>query len=154
MERIRLQLDEVCDRVCNIPAPRTGLEAKFSLRLTTAMGLAGVDTGRLATYAEATAADPLLVGLRDRVEFDFRQGTPNTRARMEVLLTDGSRLAAEHDSGVPASDVAEQGHRLEQKFSALVEPVLGFARNRQIVEQVRGLDELRDVREMMQLCAG
>ena len=45
--RIRLRLDETCDRVCNIPAPRTGLEAKFSLRLTTAMALAGVDTGGL-----------------------------------------------------------------------------------------------------------
>src|SRR6201996_9169995 len=45
VERIRLSLDETCDRICNIPAPRTGLEAKFSLRLTTAMALAGVDTG-------------------------------------------------------------------------------------------------------------
>ena len=28
IERINPQLDEACDRVCNIPAPRTGLEAK------------------------------------------------------------------------------------------------------------------------------
>ena len=51
--RIRLRLDETCDRICNIPAPRTGLEAKFSLRLTTAMALAGVDTGGLGSYSEA-----------------------------------------------------------------------------------------------------
>src|SRR5487761_492085 len=69
IERIRLELDEACDRVCNIPAPRTGLEAKFSLPLTTAMGLAGVDTGRLSTYSEAVAADPALIALRDKVEF-------------------------------------------------------------------------------------
>src|ERR1700761_8171100 len=69
--RIRLGLDETCDRICNIPAPRTGLEAKFSLRLTTAMALAGVDTGGLASYSERTAADPTLVALRDKVEFDF-----------------------------------------------------------------------------------
>ena len=56
--RIRLRLDETCDRICNIPAPRTGLEAKFSLRLTTAMALAGVDTGGLGSYSEETAADP------------------------------------------------------------------------------------------------
>jgi 2-methylcitrate dehydratase PrpD len=62
---IRLILDESCDRVCNIAAPRTGLEAKFSLRFTTAMALAGVDTGGLASYSEATAADPTLVALRD-----------------------------------------------------------------------------------------
>ena len=58
VERIRVQLEESCDRICNIPAPRTGLEAKFSLRLATAMGLAGIDTGRLSTYSEAVAADP------------------------------------------------------------------------------------------------
>ena len=31
VERIRLRIDEASDRICNIPAPRTGLEAKFSL---------------------------------------------------------------------------------------------------------------------------
>src|SRR4051794_34396915 len=78
VERIDVQIDEACDRICNIPAPRTGLEAKFSLRLTTAMGLAGVDTSRLSTYSEEVAADPVLVGLRDKVSFDFRTGIPNT----------------------------------------------------------------------------
>ena len=41
VERIAVRLEESCDRICNIPAPVTGLEAKFSLRLTTAMGLGG-----------------------------------------------------------------------------------------------------------------
>ena len=79
--RIRLRLDETCDRICNIAAPRTGLEAKFSLRLTTAMALAGVDTGGLGSYSEETAADPTLVALRDKVEFDFDSGRPNTHRR-------------------------------------------------------------------------
>ena len=87
--RIRLSLDETCDRICNIPTPRTGLEAKFSLRLTTAMALAGVNTGGLASYSEATAADPTLIALRDKVEFDFQNGRPNTIADLELVLTDG-----------------------------------------------------------------
>src|SRR3954462_2669328 len=37
--RITLSLDRSCDRVCNIPAPTDGLEAKFSLRQTVAMAL-------------------------------------------------------------------------------------------------------------------
>ena len=40
------------DRVCNIPAPTDGLEAKFSLRQTVAMALAGVDTASLGAYSE------------------------------------------------------------------------------------------------------
>ena len=152
--RIRLTIDGMADRVCNIPAPRTGLEAKFSLRLTTAMALAGVDTGGLVNYSEATAANPMLVRLRDRVEFDFLQGQPNTIAELELELTDGSRVSARHDSGIPAADAADQGRRLEEKFTALVEPILGAARSRELIEQINRLDELLDVRHLMALCAG
>ena len=152
--RITLELDEACDRVCNIPAPRTGLEAKFSLRLTTAMGLAGVDTGRLSSYSETTTADPMLVALRDKVDFTFRQGTPHTQARLDLLLNDGQRLTAEHDSGVPAADVGEQGRRLQEKFAALVEPVFGSERCRQLIAQIDRLDSLGNVRDLMRLCAG
>ena len=81
--------------MCNIPAPVTGLEAKFSLRLTTAMGIAGVDTGRLSTYSEAVAADPTLVRLRDKLEFDFRKDQPITLAELELLLTDGRHVTAQ-----------------------------------------------------------
>ena len=38
-------------RCATSPHPATGLEAKFSLRFTIALALAGVDTARLATYS-------------------------------------------------------------------------------------------------------
>src|SRR5271156_554725 len=109
VEQVRVEIEESCDRICNIAAPQTGLEAKFSLRLATAMGLAGFDTGRLSTYSEAVAADTVLVELRDKVHLDFRVGIPNTFARLELLLTDGRRLIATHDSGIPATDTPDQG---------------------------------------------
>ena len=62
--------------------PRTGLEAKFSLRLTTAMALAGVDTGDLTTYSEQTAADPVLIGVA-------RQGRASTSAPTPVTPRPG-----------------------------------------------------------------
>jgi 2-methylcitrate dehydratase PrpD len=153
VERIRLRLDAACDRICNIPAPRTGLEAKFSLRLTTAMGLAGIDTGRLSTYSEAVAADPTLVALRDKIEFEFRDDLPSTFAEIELLLTDGTRMTAKHDSGLPMTDVALQGRRLGEKFTALVEPVLGTDRSHVLQVQIRRLDALSDLRKMMAGCA-
>src|SRR5205823_903038 len=62
-----LSLDKSCERVCNIPAPTDGLEAKFSLRQTVAMTLSGVDTASLAAYSSETATDPALVRLRDKL---------------------------------------------------------------------------------------
>jgi 2-methylcitrate dehydratase PrpD len=150
--RIRLSLDETCDRICNIPAPRTGLEAKFSLRLTTAMALAGVDTGGLGSYSEETAADPTLIALRDMVEFDFASGRSNTVADLEIVLTDGSRVAASHDSGVPTTDIDEQGRRLEEKFTSLAEPILGGAKAHDLLGELGRFDGLRDLRGVMRLC--
>ncbi len=151
---VRLRVDQAADRVCNIAKPTNGLETKFSLRMTTAMALAGVETSRLDSYCEAVAADPVLVGLRDKVEIDFQSGWPHTQAVLEVETTDGARMSAQYDAGVPAADVMEQGKRLVQKFHALVDPILGPARAREIVAAVQGLDGLADLRGLGAICAG
>ena len=151
---IRLKIDMATDRVCNIPAPTNGLETKFSLRQTTAMALAGIETGRLDSYNEANAADPVLVGLRERMEIDFQSGWAHTKAELDVQTTDGAHFSATYDAGIPAADVLEQGRRLETKFHALVDPILGHARAAQIIAQVRRLDKLETVRDLARLCAG
>ena len=115
------------------------------------MALAGIETGALASYSEANAADPALVALRNRVELDFQSGWPHTLAEIELELTDGSRVEARHDAGIPSADIADQGRRLGQKFSALVEPLLG-ARAGQITDAVNRLDALEDVRGTLALC--
>ena len=149
VERVDLRLEESCDRICNIPAPKTGLEAKFSLRLTTAMGLAGVDTSRLSTFSEEVAADPVLVGLRDKVSPDFRTGVPSTFTEIELSLRDGSKLTASHDAGTPAVDVTHQGTRLEAKFAALVDPLLGTRKTARLIADIGRLDALPDLRGIL-----
>jgi 2-methylcitrate dehydratase PrpD len=154
VRRITVRAEKSSDRICNIPAPVTGLEAKFSLRLTTAMGLAGVDTSRLSNYSREVAADSVLVGLRDKVELDFRAGIPSTFSEIELLLTDGSRFTAQHDSGIPASDVTQQGTRLEAKFAALVDPVLGSEKTARLIADIGRLDTLTQVRELLETAGG
>lgn len=153
VERIEVRLEEASDRICNIPAPRTGLEAKFSLRLTTAMGLAGVDTSRLSSHSEAVAADPVLVGLRDKVSVVFRTGIPNTFTEIALSLRDGTILTAQHDSGIPAANVVHQGRRLEAKFAALVDPLLGTEKTSQLIADVGRLDQLDEILSLLALCA-
>ena len=153
VERVRVTLEESCDRICNIPAPATGLEAKFSLRLATAMGFAGIDTGRLSTYSGEVATAPDLVRLRDKVELDFRTGIPNTFAEIDLLLTDGTRLSAKHDAGLPATDTVAQGGRLEEKFAGLVEPVLGTERCAALIALINGFDTLENVAALTAACA-
>src|SRR5205823_9731198 len=151
--QMTLSLDRSCDRVCNIPAPTDGLEAKFSLRQTVAMALSGVDTASLSAYSAATATDPALVQLREKLALDFHDGWPQAAAELEVALTDGRVLKAKHDAGIPSSDIAAQGDRLAAKFDALAEPSLGAARSRELRETILGLDGLADVGALTRLAA-
>ncbi len=152
--RITLRLDKSCERVCNIAAPSDGLEAKFSLRQTVAMALSGIDTARLDTYSAATATDPALVRLRDKVALDFQDGWPQAAAEIEVVLGDGRVLRASHDAGIPSADIAGQGERLASKFDALTEPVVGLARARELREMISGLDRLADIGALARLATG
>ena len=154
VERIDVRLEESCDRICNIASPTTGLEAKFSLRLTTAMGLAGLDTSRLSTYSAEVAADPVLAGLRDKVSLEFQTGIPNTFTEIGLSLRDGSRFTAQHDAGIPATDVAHQGTRLEAKFAALVDPVLGTHATARLLADIGRFDSLSDIRSILAMSAG
>ena len=82
--------------VCDRPAPATGLEAKFSYRMTAAMSLAGLDTAALDVYSEATCMRPDLVALRDRVTVTADEAIPDTAS--EVAVTAAGRVCkAGHD---------------------------------------------------------
>jgi 2-methylcitrate dehydratase PrpD len=148
---VTLRLDASCERVCNIPAPTDGLQSKFSLRQTVAMALAGIDTASLGAYSAENARDPRLVGLRERVVLDWQDSWPQTLSELELELADGRRLTAQHDAGVPASDIADQGRRLAAKFDALVEPVLGSSRTRELRETIAGLDDVADIGTLARL---
>jgi len=150
---INLKLHHATDRVCNIPAPTDGLQAKFSLRQTVAMALSGLDTASLGAYSVATATDPALVGLRERVNLDFREDFPEAGAAIEVELRDGRKASASFDAGIPMADIAAQGGRLGEKFDALAAPVVGAARARELREVVAGLDAVDDVGALAKLAA-
>jgi 2-methylcitrate dehydratase PrpD len=149
---VRIRLDRACAGVCNIAEPRTGLEAKFSLRFTMALALAGADTSRLSVYSDAAAHDEAMNRLRDRVAVEFASGWPITLTEVEIALDDGRVVAARHDAGVPAPDVNQQGRRLEDKFSALVGPILGASRAEALRETIARLDEITDVGELARQC--
>ncbi len=144
-------VDAGAAKVCHIPEPRTGLEAKFSLRLTTAMALAGLDTASLETYSGRNATDPALMRLRDTIAVEFKPDWPHTLAEVRVTLNDGQVLRARYDSGVPASDLNAQQTRLDAKFMSLAEPVLGRGQAEQLAGAVASLDRVDQLGELTRL---
>jgi 2-methylcitrate dehydratase PrpD len=152
VKSVRIRLDRACAGVCNISDPCTGLEAKFSLRFTMALGLAGVDTSRLSAYSDDATHDREMNRLRDKVTVEFTSGWPITLTEVEIALGDGRTVAARHDSGVPAPDVDDQGRRLEEKFTALVAPLLGGKRADTLRETIGRLDEIQDIGDLTRQC--
>jgi len=138
--------------VCNIHEPRTGLEAKFSLRLVSAMALAGKSTSNIAGYVDGLCTDQELVRLRDRMrvvgDSELERGTSEV-----IVSMDDGVVYREFDNGsVPSQDLDRQGQRLEDKFMVLASPVIGDGKAREIVDLVRKLDELESMEALVQRC--
>jgi 2-methylcitrate dehydratase PrpD len=146
---VTLKVDRETDKVCNIQKPASGLEAKFSLKLTTAFALAGIDTAAMESYSAANANDPRLARLRDKVQIDFQAEWPHTLAEISVELTNGRHFEARHDSGVPESDVKQQGDRIVAKYRSLATPVLGETRAEALLAQVQRLESLESMDGLM-----
>jgi 2-methylcitrate dehydratase PrpD len=112
--------------LCDIAAPSTPEEAKFSLQATTAMALLGDDTSTESTFREESIRRPALVSLRDRVSIRFdasADGRP-TWSAMRLVTREGSTLEAETDANEPERNLGRREERLIAKFRSLASRVL------------------------------
>ncbi len=105
--------------VCNTPAPRTGLEAKFSYRFTAAMALSGISTARIENFNDDIVADPALVALRDRITVQEDPALTEMQARVRLTLTDGTTQEVFHDLNAPIP-TEQRADRLMEKARAVV----------------------------------
>ncbi|HLM13170.1 MAG TPA: MmgE/PrpD family protein, partial [Reyranella sp.] len=153
VKKILLRIDAGADKVCNIPHPTTGLEAKFSLRQTVAMALNGVDTAALDSYSDAITQEPRMKALRDKVSIEFKPNWEHSLAEMAIQLDDGTTIEASHDSGIPWADVKKQRKAIETKFESLVTPVLGAYGTSRLYDAIERLDSLSDVGELARASA-
>jgi 2-methylcitrate dehydratase PrpD len=148
IEWVAVEVHPSCLDVCTIPEPRTGLEAKFSLRATTAMVLLGDDTGDPLAYTDARMADAEFVALRDRIRVETTAADPIAAATVRVGTRDGRQLSATVDAGAPEADLGRQGERVEAKFLTLAAPVIGEQRAAAVVEAVSRLEKLGSIVEI------
>jgi len=108
-------------KVCNIPAPTTGLEAKFSYRMTAAMVLAGHDTAALSTFTDRACAEPALVALRDRVTVETDPAMPETAAAVRLGRHAGAPIETRFDIADPLPYEAREA-KVRVKAASLLGP--------------------------------
>jgi 2-methylcitrate dehydratase PrpD len=152
IERVVVRVEKSLDAMCNIATPRTGLEAKFSLRFMTAAALLGSDTAGLVLFEDTNVRDAAICALRDKVKVEWVKDCPTAWAEVIIDLTDGRKVSSVHDAGIPPTDYVQQGQRLREKFERLTEPVIGAARSAAILKLVESLERI-SVPELMVACA-
>jgi 2-methylcitrate dehydratase PrpD len=137
--------------VCNIYAPETVLEGKFSLRFTAALALIRSDLSNLA-FTEANIHDPALIAIRDRITVELVQDLEETSSEVLLTLTDGRELCEFVEEEGPKADKGQEWKRLENKFLGLTIPVLGKERADLLIQAIERLEDTTTVAEIAALC--
>jgi 2-methylcitrate dehydratase PrpD len=145
---VELDVTPALQGVCDVVDPATGLAAKFSLRAVTAMTLRGDDTGDPASFSDATARDPELRALAERVTVRGDAALGDWAARATITLDDGTVLRAGSDLAGRAPDRELDWLALAIKAARLATPVIGARRATELPGLVDGLDRQASVREL------
>ncbi|WP_166430436.1 MmgE/PrpD family protein [Polymorphobacter arshaanensis] len=151
IEAVTVEVQPMHMGVCNIEAPRTGLECKFSLRMTCAMALLGEDTFDEALYSDTTAARPDLAALCARTQVE--PCAPTIASTVHVRLSDGRKLSHTADVTQPVRDLAAQQQRIERKFRSLGNDSLAAGTPDRIIALCRDLDRAPDLSNLLAACA-
>ncbi|MEG9862405.1 MAG: MmgE/PrpD family protein [Parvularculales bacterium] len=150
VESIEIHVGTATIGMCDIEAPTSPLECKFSLHQTVAMALAGVDTASLENYSAAKAADPKLTALREKMSVisGFEDETGIMSAKL-VIKTKDETVEFYRHMGHPNDNLEDQQNRLEAKYDALARPVLGEAAD-ELKRAVLDLPQAPHVHHLMQ----
>ena len=152
---ICLKVDAGADAMCNIAEPRTGLEAKFSLRLNAALALHGVDTSDVAAYSDSVVQRADLQAVRAITEVELAPaGWPEDVTEVSIDTLDGRRLVARHDVSRPVGDLNVLRRKLRTKFLNLIEPRLGAARSKNLMSRVETLASTEDLVGLLMAACG
>ena len=144
---VTIEVEKGHFKVCNIQEPQTGLEAKFSLRFTTAMTLAGVDTSSIDIFTDELTQDPSLIHFRDLITVKAHEGR-NPDTIVTITTKDGQQFQEAFNVAIPMTDLNAQWEKLEHKFRTLCKPRIGSQRTEQIIQLCRTLEQQDDLGDL------
>ena len=105
--------------VCDIKAPRTGLEVKFSYAFLAAMALQGINLAAYESYDDAVCVDRALTALAGKIEVIPNDQIADSATLVEIDLVSGKTLSKRFDLLAPL-DHEQLGIRLQAKAAALI----------------------------------
>jgi len=131
--------------------PKDGLQGKFSVYHGCAVGLIYGRAGE-PEFSDAVVNDPRVVALRGKVQATVDDSVDEAGVHVTAVLKDGRRVQVDVEHAIGSLQKPLSDKQLEEKFSSLVEPVLGANRAGEITQQCWSLAQLADVSKLTGMC--
>ena len=146
---VRVRVAPLVLDLCNKKDITRGLEGKYSIYHSTAVGLIRGKAG-LQEYTDAAVNDPLVKRVRERVTAISDTTITEDQSHIEVELADGRKLvrfveASIGNLGIPLTD-----RQLEDKLRDQASFVLPSAQIEKLIELCWQIDKLEDVGVLVQ----
>ena len=119
LREIRVEIAPRWQNVCDIKAPSTGLEIKFSYAFLAAMVLRGIDLAAYESYLDRHCNDADLVALADKVTVVGNDKIADSAARVTIYSRDDNTHSQDFDLLTPI-DPAHLSMRLQAKATAII----------------------------------
>ncbi len=150
IEQIDINVHSLVLELTGNKAPRTGLDAKFSVYHACAAGIIFGQAGE-GEFSDAIVARPDVIALRDRIRVGVDDSIGEASADVVVTRKDGRKLHVfvEHAIGSMQRPMGDAD--LARKFHGLVDPVLGAAAADGLIAQCAALAGAADVRGLTAL---
>ena len=148
-QRITLTVHPLAPVIACHTAPRTVLEARFSLPYCVALGLQG-RRAALAEFSEQGLADPRRSALAARVKIQTDPDVARWSARIRVQDNAGGEWSHEVPAALGSLEKPMQWSDLEAKFIDAVEPVIGHDARR-LLESLKRFDAVGATEEVAAL---
>jgi 2-methylcitrate dehydratase PrpD len=147
VEAVHCRVNPLVLEVAAQTAPRTGLEAKFSVAFCAALGLVHGEAGE-AEFAGPRLCDPAVARVMARVTPEADASLSLGAARMTVRLADGRLLEERVAAARGTADNPASRDQVEAKFHRLAEGVLPPERSARLAAMLRELANLSDVADL------
>lgn len=121
---VEIDVHPMCVQLAGKPAPKTGLEGKFSVQYCAALGLNGHNvTAR--DFAPEQIGDANLQRIVERVTLNPDEHMDMRSAYLRLKLADGMELDARTEVALGNPENPMNWDEMRAKFVALVEPTMG-----------------------------
>ena len=144
IESIALKVHPLVLELTGKKTPQTGLESKFSVYHSAAVGAIYGAAGE-AQYSDEAVRDPGVIALRDRVTATVDRAMHEDQVQVSIKLKNGKTLEKYVEHAVGSLDRPMSDADLEAKFRGLVQGILSTSETDKLIRLCWDVGKLEDV---------